>query len=255
MKVDSNGSWLRAAAAMSLCVLSACNTPETDPLARTIPDAPAPDPIQTGGVIPTPTPTLTSTPSPTPTSTVTPKPTATPTPAPTPTTQPYVGDAALSKYVNAFIQNASAQGVNVLPYMKNPTLQVRVASLSTVSSSTIGLCEFSGSLRRVTLDSAFWNSSSETYREILMHHELGHCVLERYHTSTRLSSGQYASIMTPYILNSSVYAANKPYYVQELYRNRAIPLLNLAATDEDAAKDQDLRPEVTHVCDHDEVIQ
>jgi hypothetical protein len=61
--------------------------------------------------------------------------------------------------------------------------------------------------------------------------------------------------MTPYILSSSVYAANQSYYLTELYQNRAIPLLNLAATDEEAAKDQDLRPEVVHVCDHDEVIQ
>lgn len=177
---------------------------------------------------PTPTPTATTTPSPTPTPTAT----ATPTPSPSPTGgQLYSGPAELAKYINKFVDDGKAQGVDVVPHMSNPKLVVQIASLKTVGSSTIGLCESGGGLRRVTFDTTFWNSTSETQREILVHHELGHCVLGRPHTSAKLSNGYAASIMTPIILGSSPYLNNLAYYQQELYANRVWTKV-LAASDE-----------------------
>lgn len=153
-----------------------------------------------------------------------PAPTAPPSPAPTtepaptaPTTDLYTGPADVAKYVQKFIDDARLQGVDVLPDMKGPKLEIRVASLDSWGSSTIGLCETSGSMRRVTFDPDFWNQVSETQRELLAHHEFGHCILYRGHRSDTLSGGAYASIMYPIIMSSSMYTNNRDYYLEELF--------------------------------------
>lgn len=176
--------------------------PETPNLSD--PPAPAPAPLITPSTVPQP--------SPSPTTTPTPVPSATPTPAPL-----YSGPAELEKYVNLFVDDAKAQGVNVLPDMKSPTLQIRIASLDAYGVYVIGLCETGSGLRRVTLDPDFWNNVSDTQRGLLLHHELGHCVLYRAHRSDLLSSGAYASIMYPIIMTSTTYLNNQAYYQQELF--------------------------------------
>lgn len=224
--------------------LSACNGPTVpdQPLARNeAPANPAVIPGGDGSFMPSPTPT--------PTATATPRPTPTVTPTPTPTTSPaqlYNGAAELNKYVMAFVDNAKAEGFDAAASMRSPKLAIRVASLSSVGSSTIGLCSWSSTSRTVTFDTRFWNAASETSREILTHHELGHCVLNRYHKSTRLTSGAYASIMTPYILSASAYLGNRLHYLEELFANRALGNLAAAAVN---STEGDASGEIIHVCD------
>lgn len=129
----------------------------------------------------------------------------------------FTGPADLEKYVVKFVDDAKAQGIDVLPEMTHPKLELRVASLDSYGSSTIGLCQTGGGLRRVTFDPDFWNSVSETQREILAHHELGHCVLLRGHRTTTLPTGKYASVMYPTVLSSSTYTGNYGYYQEELF--------------------------------------
>lgn len=182
---------------------------------------------QDGGLLTPVTPIEPTQPLPIPTSTVQPVPTTTPspTPSPTPSVSPspiptdslYIGPSSLQPYVVKFVEDAQIQGLDVLPEMKNPTLQVQIASLSAYGSSVIGLCETGTGQRRVTFDPNYWNSVSDTQREILAHHELGHCVLYRAHRNNVLSSGAYASIMYPIILTSSTYLANYAYYQNELF--------------------------------------
>lgn len=147
-------------------------------------------------------------------------------PAPTPDVSPtpppnrddlYTGAEELQKYVFKFVDDAKIQGVDVLPDMGNPKLEVRIASLDAWGASIVGLCETGSGRRRVTFDPDFWNSVSETQREILAHHELGHCVLNRGHRSTTLASGAYASVMYPMIMSSSSYTGNYDYYQEELF--------------------------------------
>jgi hypothetical protein len=147
-----------------------------------------------------------------------PSPSVSPMPNPDPSGNDlYTGVPELEKYILKFIDDAQIQGVDVLPDMKSPKLEVRIASLDAWGASTIGLCETSGGLRRVTFDPDFWNRVSETQREILAHHELGHCVLYRGHRSATLSSGLYASVMYPIIMGSSTYTGNYDYYQDELF--------------------------------------
>lgn len=147
-----------------------------------------------------------------------PTPTVTPTAAPTSSAADlYSGSVELASYVEKFVDDAKIQGVNVLPDMSNPKLEIQVASLSSYGSGVIGLCETGGGSRRVTFDPGFWNPGSETQRELLVHHELGHCVLYRAHKTDLLPSGAYASIMYPVIMSSSTYLNNYDYYQQELF--------------------------------------
>jgi hypothetical protein len=152
-----------------------------------------------------------------------PLPTATssPDPSPVPTEGLYEGPESVNAYVVKFVEDAEKQGRNVLPEMTDPTLTIRIASLDHLGASVIGLCETSGNLRRVTFDPDFWNNVSETQRELLAHHELGHCVLYRPHRSATLSSGAYASVMYPLIMSSSTYLNNYDYYQEELFASAA----------------------------------
>jgi hypothetical protein len=136
----------------------------------------------------------------------------------------YDGPAEMASYVSKFVADATVQGVNVLPDMQNPKLTIQIGGLTSYGSATIGLCESGAGLRRVTFDPTFWSQASETQRELLVHHELGHCVLYRAHDTALLPSGAYASIMYPVILASSTYVANEAYYQQELFANKSSAL-------------------------------
>ncbi len=171
-----------------------------------------------------------------------PQPQPTPTPTSTATPPPvgklYTGPDEVAKYVNKFVSDAQAQGVDVTPDMRNPGLVIQIASLDYVESSVVGLCETGTNIRRVTFDPDFWNTASEAQREILAHHELGHCVLYRGHRSDMLSSGVPASMMYPSVLPTSTYQNNYAHYQSELFTYGAM------ATTADG-----LLPETVHICD------
>jgi hypothetical protein len=207
------------AAAVVLTAFSGCESPQAQNLAG--------DWIQPG---PGPEPT------------VTPSPTPSDEPSPVPTEGLYEGPESVSRYVVKFIEDAREQGVDMLPETRNPTLKIQIASLDHLGSGVIGLCETSGNLRRVTFDPDFWNNVSETQRELLAHHELGHCMLYRAHRSTFLDNGAYASIMYPLIMSSSTYLSNYDYYQQELFSTAA-------ATLAEAAPDRS----TVHICNLDDL--
>ena len=155
----------------------------------------------------------------------------------------YSGPEELAQYVAKFVDDARAEGKDVTPEMSNPKLQLQIASLDSYGSSVIGLCETSSNLRRVTFDPDFWNSVSETQRELLAHHELGHCVLYRGHRTAVLSSGNYASLMYPIIMRSSSYLDNYAYYQNELFNYSAA----------EAVPGADPSRITVHICDEKEL--
>ena len=210
--------------ALSLALgLSACNDDGGSPLHG--------DWVQDGGANPSPS------------TTPEPGPSASPSPGPE-VTDLYTGPASVAKYVQKFVDDAKIQGLDVTPDMKNPKLQIQISSLDGYGASVIGLCETSGSLRRVTFDPDFWDDVSETQRELLAHHELGHCVLYRPHRTAVLSSGAYASIMYPVIMSSSEYLNDYDYYQEELFTWGASQLGTA-----------DANGVTTHICDQNEVLR
>ncbi len=156
---------------------------------------------------------------------VPPPPSPTPSPDPEPTVSPtpfpvadlYSGPESLAPFVEKFVQDAKSQGLDLLDEMKSNRVRIQIGSLDSLGSGVIGLCETGYGSRTVTLDPDFWNVVSDTQKRLLMHHELGHCILYRPHRSTFLTTGREASIMYPIILSSATYAANEEYYLNELF--------------------------------------
>ena len=84
--------------------------------------------------------------------------------------------------------------------------------------STVGMCTFSSSRRnKVELSTNAWNNGSDTFREMLLFHELGHCLLGRGHTNATHSSGRPESLMNSWLFDQRTYVANRDAYLKELY--------------------------------------
>jgi hypothetical protein len=61
---------------------------------------------------------------------------------------------------------------------------------------TLGQCKsYSDGSKQVIVDEQYWNRISDSEREYLVFHELGHCVLEREHNDGKDENGNCISIM------------------------------------------------------------
>lgn len=84
--------------------------------------------------------------------------------------------------------------------------------------STVGMCTFSSSGRNsVALSTSAWDRGSETFREMLLFHELGHCLLGRGHKNSNHSDGRRESIMASAMFSQKVYLAHRDQYLKELF--------------------------------------
>jgi hypothetical protein len=167
---------------------------------------------------------------------------ATPTPSVSPSTSPSpvppynVQDlftassavhAQVDQYVKGFIDTGAVVGKDIVKMLKTGAkLKIQIGSLDQYGAGVIGLCETAGGSRTVTLDPDFFNQSQDPVQnQLLVSHELGHCVLFRPHTSSVgvLPDGSghshELSIMYPIIIGSQQYDFHKPYYDDELYND------------------------------------
>jgi hypothetical protein len=184
------------------------------------PERPSPLPIPTGSV--------TSEPAPLPVPSEIPSPEPSPSPSPTPTDAPYRGDRAFQAHLNRFVSDGSGFGKS----FDTSDLTIEFGDLSDWGSSVIGLCDTYGA-PVVTIKESWWKKQSELQQRMLMHHELGHCLLMRGHRSGSDEIGPL-SMMNPTILTARQYEVRAPYYLTELFTR-------------DSGQAQ--APEV-HVCDH-----
>lgn len=84
----------------------------------------------------------------------------------------------------------------------------------------LGQCRYSTQRpREVTVDETFWKNSPKLYREFVVFHELGHCVLDRDHKEDMDHAGQCLSIMRSGLGNCSDGYSNRTrtYYIDELF--------------------------------------
>lgn len=101
----------------------------------------------------------------------------------------------IQPYIDDFILEAQARGID----LEITDLRVEFASNleSSAGAAAAGLCHFENNPNRIQLDttSTNWTFNDQT-RELLVFHELGHCVLNRRrHTHKRLPNGNWASMM------------------------------------------------------------
>ncbi len=83
----------------------------------------------------------------------------------------------------------------------------------------VGQCEWGDWLHspHIRINPDQWQTLGETGRQILLFHELGHCVLNRDHRTDRREDRSPASIMFPSLLNPIVYRRDREYYQHELF--------------------------------------
>jgi len=91
-------------------------------------------------------------------------------------------------------------------------------AFGTTEGNVIGLC-YSGQGYKpsIVISRRFWDESSDTARKLVLHHELGHCVLDRRHREGRFTNGNPMSMMYPIILADQTYLAYQDYYEREMY--------------------------------------
>lgn len=72
-------------------------------------------------------------------------------------------------------------------------------------------------IQQVVISKAMWDKMGASDREVLVFHELGHCILHRDHTDTRMASGYPASVMNTYHIGGTLYTRSYGHYQAELF--------------------------------------
>ena len=111
-------------------------------------------------------------------------------------------------------------------------IAINFGDTSPYGSNVVGVCIIYGDgSREILIKQSFWDAVSDTYRYVLMAHELGHCHFNYGHRDTTLG-GYPLSIMSSYLISDSHYSANENEYDEELALNDNTTLL--AALDPDS---------------------
>ena len=85
-------------------------------------------------------------------------------------------------------------------------------------SSTVGLCRFySRGPNQIELSRSNWNRGTETFKEMLLFHELGHCALGRGHFNATHSGGRPESLMNSWLFSQNFYRQHRDEYLKELF--------------------------------------
>jgi len=112
-------------------------------------------------------------------------------------------DPQFDSYVKTYLEHKSKYAGE--SEMNN--ISIVFASLE---GNVVGTCYYPG---LIEIDATYWFNTSEAKREILIHHELGHCDLNIiWHRDPK-------SIMQPHIIGSNEYVDNKDFYLNELFFN------------------------------------
>lgn len=125
-------------------------------------------------------------------------------------------DPELWKFYQAFELEANKRGFEYDLNALNISGEIKEISENNVAGS----CRFGSHIdNEVTIDKTFWNSSSEIFREFVIFHELGHCVLLRDHDESVDARGHCLSIMRSGLTNCrDTYSnENRATFIDELF--------------------------------------
>lgn len=125
-------------------------------------------------------------------------------------------DPALQPYITRFEQasNGTRHPVKVLNL---------IAILGEVAKDgENGLCEAPAfDTPKITIDQNTFNEKNDPWIEMIVFHELGHCVLSRGHTDATwiLPNGaqEFSSVMHAGLVDIPNYLANQDHYITELF--------------------------------------
>ena len=124
-------------------------------------------------------------------------------------------DYRLQSYFDAFEYEAAIRGYNI----DLAALEITGVIEDIQENGVAGTCQYGRHIAHVTVDRNYWNRSTVNNREMVVFHELGHCVLNRGHLEGEFNNGICQSIMNSGTSGCAViYNANtKDYYLDELF--------------------------------------
>lgn len=127
-----------------------------------------------------------------------------------------VTESALDFYLDEFEYQAALRGFSIdLDKLGLETVIERIDD-----GNVAGTCHYSSRYpNRVTINKAFWEKATDLMREMVVFHELGHCVLSRGHREDATADGICLSIMQSGLGSCQLAynSANRRYYVDELF--------------------------------------
>jgi len=118
---------------------------------------------------------------------------------------------------------------------KNNLRSLKIGFFDNKGSSEVGVCKHI--FNEILIDKNYWARTTEEGRLEIIMHEIGHCVLNRYHTNVKfeffhdipflfnmvgnegfLKDGCPSSVMNPFTLNWFCFIKHKNYYQEELFK-------------------------------------
>ena len=124
-------------------------------------------------------------------------------------------DERLWEHFAEFEQVAADRGI---------ILDLRQMDISGVLSdidehNVVGTCQYGTHIQHVTVDLSFWNRASQLGRELVVFHELGHCVFFLDHTESADANGLCLSIMNSGTSDCRLLynATNRDFYLDEMF--------------------------------------
>lgn len=134
-------------------------------------------------------------------------------------------EKAISKK-QSYIEPEFYHLVDLFELEQNVNVDIEIV-FAKLERPTVGLCHYlkyqNGSVQflKIEIDHDYWQSTSEIKKEVLLFHELGHCVLGRKHTEELLGNYSPKSIMYPWIFENA-YQNYRSYYVEELQNQKIL---------------------------------
>ncbi len=125
-------------------------------------------------------------------------------------------DIALQSYFSEFETQGRARGLAL--DLSDYELTGDIAEIH--EDNVAGVCYYSSNQpNQITIDRSFWDRASDDLREMVVFHELGHCVLGRGHREDSNNNGYCLSIMRSGTGTcATLYnEANRRYYLDELF--------------------------------------
>lgn len=114
---------------------------------------------------------------------------------------------------------------SLLPYFKGYEVDVGISSdgvsgkLGTLDNPAVGQCqvEQAGSIKTITIDTAYWANATDDERREVVYHELSHCTMNLQHINTYDSNNCPTSIMFASVFGSTkCFKMHRQHYYQEL---------------------------------------
>lgn len=129
-------------------------------------------------------------------------------------------DRELSYYVDNYINDSKKY--NFLDYQYKLTIKIGSLSIDKNMDNVVGVCYYSKNL--IIIDENRWYTLKEYQKEIVVYHELGHCLQDKEHPKVDTNYDiieRKDSIMNELLyITEQDYYENRDLYIEELFFDR-----------------------------------